>query len=124
MQEAVSAGGTFRPGIEPLFVKNVVDDNFIARRISAERKHVWLVAAPKSGSTWLSELLARSLGWQTNRLVNWHHRREPEVDLRQMLEHPDCNLFSHHLHCRFSEPTRLFIERCRVRVVLQGRRYF
>jgi hypothetical protein len=122
--QPAQVGSSDQRGAESFSLDNVLDDNFIAGRISPNRKHVWLVAAPKSGSTWLSELLADLLGWQTNRLVRWYHRREPEVELRAMLPYTDCNLFSHHQHCRFSDPTRAFIEQFRVRVVLQGRNLF
>jgi len=102
-------------------IERVVDNDFIAERISPERTHLWLVGGVKTGSTWLTSLLSHLLGWQTNHLVNGYHRREQEVDLRPLLMYPDRNLFSIQQHCRFSEPTREFINKFRVRVVLQGR---
>ncbi len=102
-------------------IERVVDNDFIAGRISPQRTHLWLVGGVKTGSTWLTSLLSNLLGWQTNHLVNGYHRREQEVDLRPLLMYPDCNLFSIQQHCRFSGPTGEFIEKFRVRVVLQGR---
>jgi hypothetical protein len=99
----------------------VLDDDFIAARISPSRKHAWLVAAPKSGSTWLTNMLRQLLGWQPTSLVATWDRREQEIDLRRMLEFPDIDLFSIQQHCRFSGPTRDFIKKFHVQVILQGR---
>ena len=107
-----------------LSVENVLDDNFIANRISPHRKHLWLVAAPKSGSTWLTSLLHSLLEWQWVAPVAGGDRREQEVDIRPMLVCPEQNVFSPQQHCRYSEFTRNFIQQFRVRVVLQGRNIF
>ncbi|MGO9115180.1 MAG: sulfotransferase domain-containing protein [Thermoguttaceae bacterium] len=104
--------------------ESVVENASIASRVNSERKHLWHVAAPKTGSTWLTTILTRLLGWRTNCLVNSWDRREQEVDLRPLLIDTDANLFSAQQHCRFSEPTRAFIEQFHVRVVLQGRNLF
>ena len=99
----------------------VLDDDFIAGRVSPNRKHAWLVAAPKSGSTWLTNMLRQLLGWQPTSLVSAWDRREQEIDVRRMLEFPQADLFSIQQHCRLSAPTRDFIKRFRVQVILQGR---
>jgi hypothetical protein len=103
------------------WAQRVLDDDFIANRVSPSRQHAWLVAAPKSGSTWLTNMLVELLGWQPHMLVAVWDRREQEVDLRRMLEFPEADLFSIQQHCRFSGPTRDFVRKFRVRVVLQGR---
>jgi hypothetical protein len=94
----------------------VLNDDFIASRVSLDRKHAWLVAAPKSGSTWLTNMLIPLLGWQPNTLVPTWDRREQEVDVRRMLDFPDVDLFSIQQHCRFSAPTWAFVKRFRVQV--------
>lgn len=99
----------------------VLSDDFIASRVSLDRKHAWLVAVPKSGSTWLTNLLISLLGWQPNTLVPTWDRREQEVDVRRMLDFPDVDLFSIQQHCRFSAPTWAFVKKFRVQVILQGR---
>src|SRR5208337_1150285 len=99
----------------------VIDDDFIAGRVSQDRKHAWLVAAPKSGSTWLTNMLIQLLGWQPTSLVATWDRREQEIDVRRMLEFPNIDLFSIQQHCRFSAPTRDFVKRFHVQVILQGR---
>lgn len=104
--------------------ESFVEGASIAARVSSERKHLWHVAAPKSGSTWLTTILTQLLGWRMNCLVNGWDRREQEVDIRPLLIDTDVNLFSKQQHCRFSQPTRAFIEQFRVRVVLQGRNLF
>jgi Sulfotransferase domain len=100
---------------------HTVDDDAIARLVSPRRKHAWLVAAPKAGSTWLTRMLIHVLDWQPHSLVGEWDRREQEVDVRRMLEFPDADLFSIQQHCRFSRPTCEFIRKFRVQVILQGR---
>ncbi len=101
--------------------EDVLDDDFIAHRVASGRKHAWLVAAPKSGSTWLTILLEQLLGWQSHTLVDSYDRREQEIDIRRMLMYPDVDLFSIQQHCRFSTATYQFVQRFNVRVILQGR---
>ena len=54
-------------------------------------------------------------------LVPTWDRREQEIDVRRMLEFPDVDLFTIQQHCRFSGPTRDFVKKFRVQVILQGR---
>lgn len=101
-----------------------VDDRLIAGRVSPRRKHVWLVAPPKSGSTWLSALLIELLGWPVVPLQNGYYQREQEVDRRPILNYPTVNIFSPHQHCRASQPTLDFIRECRVTTIVQSRNVF
>jgi hypothetical protein len=102
----------------------VLDTDLIASRVAATRKHVWIVAPPKSGSTWLTALLDRLLEWPLVPLVNGYDRREQEVDLLSMLRFPDINILSPHQHCRASQPTIDFIKKFRVRPILITRNIF
>jgi hypothetical protein len=98
-----------------------LDNTVIANRVAPGRKHVWLVAPPKSGSTWLSTLLRQLLGWPVVALVNGYDRREQEVDLRPMLRYAEGNIFSPQQHCRASQPTLDFIRQFRVTPIIQTR---
>lgn len=89
--------------------------------VDPARKHVWLVAAPKSGSTWLNAILCNALGWPANSLAIGGERREQEVYFNAMLPYLEGNLFSQHQHCRLSEVTADFVRHFRVKVVLHGR---
>lgn len=99
-------------------------DEIIYSIVNPDRVHAWLVSAPKSGSTWLSNLVREATGWHSNFLCNGWERREQEIDLRRMLLHPNENLFSEQQHCRFSAQTCTFVNRCGVRVILLGRNIF
>ena len=101
-----------------------LDTEFILERISPRRKHVWLVAPPKSGSTWLTILLKQLLGWPMVPLVNGYERREQEVQLLPLLQFPDIDILSPHQHCRASEPTIDFIKRFNVRAIVSTRNVF
>src|SRR3954468_19486410 len=72
----------------------VIDNSCLAARVAPRRKHAWIVAAPKSGSTWLSKLMEHVLGWPSVALLNGHDRREQEVDIRPILPYPDVNILS------------------------------
>jgi hypothetical protein len=100
----------------------ILDIDFLVRRISPTRKHAWHVAAPKSGSTWLTMSLSNLLGWTDNTLaINGWDRREQVVDFRNMLNNRSLDLFSLHQHCPFSNTEKAFIDKFRVEVILQGR---
>jgi len=105
--------------------KGILNLELLARRINPTRKHVWHVAALKTGSTWLTMSLNNLLGWPHNWLaLNGWDRREQVVDFRKVLYNRDGNLLSLHQHCPFSATEKEFIDRFRVRVILQGRNLF
>lgn len=108
----------------PLLPGQVEDNDCLAARVCSQRKHAWIVAAPKSGSTWLSRMLRELLGWPEVALVNGYNRREQEVDIRPLLRYPKGNILSPHQHCRASEPTVDFIKKFRVRPIIQTRNIF
>jgi hypothetical protein len=100
-------------------------DAFVLRRPSKRRKHAWIVAAPKSGSTWLTALLADSLRWRLAELVPGHDQREQEIDLRQLMLHSrHANLLSPHQHCRHSSVTEEIVRKANIKVILQIRNIF
>lgn len=105
--------------------EEVYSDAYMYSLISRSRKHAWVVAAPKSGSTWLTALLAKTLGWPQSALVPCYGRREQEADPRQLMFHPkEENLLSIQQHCRFSQATLALIDKANIDVVLQVRDIF
>lgn len=99
----------------------LLEDSMLELRIAPHRKHAWIIAAPKSGSKWLSTVLQTLLGWRTVALWRGSPRREQEPDPRQLLRFPGENIFSPHQHCRASESTVDFIKRFRIKPVIQVR---
>ena len=93
--------------------------------IPKERDHLWIVAAPKSGSTWVSVVLDEALGYRKLPLTKTFERQEQQVDANLMLI-PGVgeNIFSPHQHCRYSAFTGDFITRGNVRVLLTVRNIF
>jgi hypothetical protein len=96
----------------------------IARQVSLNRKHVWLVAAPKSGSTWLGAMLESVFGWPRVPLLDCYDRREQEIDVRMLTLHPDVDIFSPHQHTRASHPTLGIIQQFRIIPVVLVRDLF
>ncbi|NBC11404.1 MAG: hypothetical protein GVY24_06665 [Planctomycetes bacterium] len=106
-------------------------DSAITRLREPQTRIVWHVAAPKSGSTWVSKVLSEGLaerGWSSSMLYTTGRavRREQTLDLRALfdLKHPHGPVFATHQHCPYSEYARSFIEEHDVRVILQVRDLF
>ena len=96
----------------------------IAAQVSLTRKHMWLVAAPKSGSTWLGTMLESVYGWPRVPLLDCYDRREQEIDVRMMTLHPNVDIFSPHQHTRASHPTLGIIQMFRIMPVVLVRDLF
>ncbi|MEM9773001.1 MAG: sulfotransferase domain-containing protein [Chloroflexota bacterium] len=101
-----------------------VSDDAIYNMISTSRNHLWLIAAPKSGSTWLSRILLNYLEWPEVSLIYHYDHREQEVDVRKLLSHKDENIFTPNQHCRVSSATLDFIKKARVSPVLLVRNIY
>ena len=100
-------------------------DAFIFRRLPEKRKHAWLVAAPKSGSTWLSVLLEEGLGWETLRLIPEDILREEVPELMRFMHlSRSHHVFTPRTHTRYSRTVRRLVERTNIRVILQVRNIF
>jgi hypothetical protein len=103
----------------------LLDDRVLGSRIAPGRKHAWIIAAPKTGSTWLSVLLEKLLAWRTVTLTSGCSlRREQEPDIRQMVRFPGKNILSPHLHCRASESTVKFINQFHIKPIVQVRNVY
>ncbi|WMS87288.1 sulfotransferase domain-containing protein [Pleionea litopenaei] len=88
-------------------------------------RHIWLVCSPKSGSTWLSRIIQDLLKWKTVKLVPAFGNREQEVDLSTILAAGvKGDLFSPHLHCRYSDYTGSIIDAMGSKVILQTRNIY
>ncbi|MDA1184526.1 MAG: sulfotransferase domain-containing protein [Acidobacteria bacterium] len=88
-------------------------------------KHVWLVCAPKSGSTWLTRIFKDALKWPSVALVSGFDHREQELDLSPLLAKGTTgNLLTPHQHCRYSSYTHQVIDALDTKVILQVRNLF
>ncbi|MBV1911900.1 MAG: sulfotransferase domain-containing protein [Kangiellaceae bacterium] len=88
-------------------------------------KHIWLVCAPKSGSTWLTRMLHGMLKWDSVKLVPSFGNREQELDLSPLLaKGTKGNLITPHQHCRYSAYTHEVIDALDTKVILQVRDIF
>lgn len=107
-------------------IRSIYVDSFISTLISKRRKHLWLIAAPKSGSTWLTVILDNCLKWKQISLVPDYDRREQEADLRQIILQGGRrgNIFSPHQHCRYSDNTASIITQTGAKVILLCRNIF
>lgn len=89
------------------------------------RVHLWVVSAPKSGSTWVSVVLGEALGYRELYLTSARERQEQQVDgNRLFMDGIGNNIFSSHQHCRYSAYTGDFIKRSNVRILLTIRDVF
>lgn len=88
-------------------------------------KHIWLVCAPKSGSTWLTRIFKDVLKWPSVALVPGFDHREQELDLSPLLAKGTTgNLLTPHQHCRYSSYTHQVIDALDTKVILQVRDLF
>jgi len=88
-------------------------------------KHIWLVCAPKSGSTWLTRILQDTLKWQTVKMVPSFGNREQEIDLSCLLRAgASGKVLTPHQHCRYSAYTHEIIDALDTKVIFQVRDIF
>lgn len=88
-------------------------------------KHIWLVCAPKSGSTWLTRILQDTLNWKTIKMVPSFGNREQEIDLTCLLrEGASGKIIGAHQHCRYSAYTHEIIDALDTKVIFQVRDIF
>jgi hypothetical protein len=102
---------------------NTVQKKELSRR--TQKIHVWHIAAPKSGSTWLTTILTELLCWNVCPLIPEHNRREQEIETINLLYSSMQDFcFSPQQHCRYSDSTKRIIERLGIKPVLQYRNIF
>jgi hypothetical protein len=90
-----------------------------------QKIHLWHIAAPKSGSTWLKTILTELLDWKVCPLIPLHKGREQEIETINLLYSSMQDFcFSPQQHCRYSDSTKRIIERLEIKPVLQYRNIF
>lgn len=103
----------------------IYSTRFIYYIRKSKSKHVLIVAPPKTGSTWLSYLLQNLTSWTNAQLVEAFGHREQEIDIRKLVQYSrKKDLFSPHLHLRFSEPTLEILNKNNISVVFLYRNIF
>lgn len=97
--------------------------NFQEKEIKKNiEKHLFLICAPKSGSTWLTNILKRLLNWNVVKLLPAFEHREQEIDLVPLFESGvKGNVFSPHQHLRYSHHTEKIINMLDSYLILQLR---
>jgi Sulfotransferase domain len=81
--------------------------SFSVEPLPCNRTHILVACFPKSGSTWLSEILSRLPSFHKVDLVPVYDRREQELAFERLILFHALNYVAQH-HCRFSSAT----ERC------------
>lgn len=69
-----------------------------------DKRHILVACLPKSGSTWLSEILSRLPSFARVDLVPFFDRREQELAFERMLVAHHLDYVAQH-HCRYSQAT-------------------
>ena len=83
---------------------------------------VFLICAPKSGSTWLTKILENVLGWPSIKLLPAYGNREQELDLSELIaNNVSGKVFSPHQHLRYSDYTEKILSMLDSHVILQVR---
>lgn len=97
-------------------------DAYIWGLIPKHREQIWLIAATKSGSTWLSAILKNYLGWDARTITPAFGRREQEPSLRKVAQASASDkIFWKHSHTRASESTDEMIRRAGIYPIIQTR---
>lgn len=102
-----------------------IDAPLHVRQPQEAPKTLWLVAPPKTGSTWLSELLKLCLRWPTMQIIPaGFARREQEILVPQEYMSARSHVFLPHHHSKASEPTISFVKEFNVKVVILTRNVY
>jgi hypothetical protein len=93
------------------------------------RKYLWHVALPKSGSTWLTTIMRfiyLNKGWQVDTLTTTVGVQKQEIDPRYFFTKGGQyeNIFFQHQHCAYSAHTRNLIVRSGTKCIVQLRGLF
>lgn len=94
-----------------------------------QRNYLWQIALPKSGSTWLTNIMSNiymDMGWSVGRLVPLYGRRNQEIDPRYFFQYGsfNSNVFFIQQHCVYSDYTHYLINISRTKCILQVRNLF
>lgn len=107
------------------FQKLYSDDALSAvLRASSERNYLWHVAMPKSGTTWLSNIIGQmyqSRGGVVGKLVPDYGTRPQEIDPRYFINTAGKDVFFRQQHCVWSRYTERLIRLTQTKIVFQHR---
>ncbi|WP_448534434.1 sulfotransferase domain-containing protein [Parathermosynechococcus lividus] len=90
---------------------------------SSKRHHLLIACMPKSGSTYLMAIIGHLPKMRIVRLVPGYDRREQELDISRLLAADGFNYVSQH-HTRFSEPTKILLDRFCIHPIVLVRNIF
>jgi hypothetical protein len=97
-------------------------DAYIWELLPKHRQQIWLITAPKCGSTWLSAILKNYLGWDSRTITPAFDRREQEPSLRVVAQASASDkILWTHSHTRASDSTDRLIRRAGVFPIIQTR---
>lgn len=91
--------------------------------LGGKRTRILLAAFPKSGSTWLTSIIAEVPGFKVVPLVRMGDRREMEIDMEKLVVFHRLNYVSR-LHLKYSLPTQELITNFGLRPVVLVRNIF
>ena len=107
-------------------IQQIYSENFLTKvlKASQKRNYLWHVAMPKSGSTWLSEILAELFkirGGTTSRLIPDHAQRPQEIDPRLFVNPQGQDVFFYQQHCVYSRYTEHLVNLTGTKIIFQYR---
>ncbi len=107
---------------------NVLVGDFMAhlrgQPLSQNKNHHFLLACmPKSGSTWLANMIAQTLHIPMGILVPGYEAREQELDINRLLMHHQFSYVAQN-HLRYSEPTHKLIQQFHLKPIVLFRNLF
>jgi hypothetical protein len=92
-------------------------------KLPCDRNHILVACFPKSGSTWLSEILSQLPGFSRVELVPIHDRREQELAFERLLLYHSLNYVAQH-HCRYSRATERCLDTFSIKPIILIRNIF
>lgn len=106
-------------------MENSYDDSSLYKLLGeSSRKYVWHVAQPKSGSTWLTNILEKLFAEHdmcSERLVPAYGLRPQEIDPRLFITPKKKDVFFRQQHCMYSSYTEFLIKTTKTKVIFQYR---
>ena len=107
-------------------LQKIYSDKFIDNALSLrkDRKYVWHVALPKSGTTWLSTILRHLFAMRkisTASLVPAYAQRPQEIDPRFFITPQTNDVFFRQQHCLHSNYTEKLIRLTNTKIIFQYR---
>lgn len=97
--------------------------SFAVERLPCDSHHILVACFPKSGSTWLSEILSALPGFARADLVPVYDRREQELAFERLLAAHHLNYVAQH-HCRYSAATQHCLRAFSIKPVILVRDIF